>query len=248
MIFLYEDVEIYYEYYKNDKANSPPILFLHGWGGSTKSFELFRRKLLDNFNLIFLDFPPFGCSGKPRDEWTVKKYADMVERLLCLVKVDKVYIVAHSFGGRVALELASKNKNLILKMLLTGCAGLKKRSFKTRLKIAKYKFFKVLCKLKLKNSKSLETMGSEDYKNLTPEMKKTFNNIVNYDQKYLLKEIMCPVLLFWGKRDKATPFYFTKIFKKHIKDCGVVCVASGTHFAYLENPSLFFRVLESFFS
>lgn len=245
MIFNYKNVEIYFEYTCVNVEN-PTILFLHGWGGSTKSFEIFRNKL-EGFNTILVDFPPFGKSGSPKGEWDVKTYANMIECLLVYVNVCKVYIVAHSFGGRVSLELASKNKNLILKMLLTGCAGIKKRSFNTKLKIIKYKFCKFLCRIKLKDYASLKNMGSEDYVLLNENMKKTFNNIVNYDQKHLLKKIKCPVLLFWGDKDKQTPFYFTKIFKRHIKDCGVI-KTKGSHFAYLENLGLFFKVLHTFFS
>ena len=89
-------------------------------------------------------------------------------------------------------------------------------------------------------------MGSEDYKKLNDTMKKTFVNIVNFDQRREIKRIVCPTLLFWGENDLQTPFYFTKYFKKHIKDCEVI-KTKGSHFAYIENANLFLKILKEFF-
>ena len=38
-------------------------------------------------------------------------------------------------------------------------------------------------------------------------MKKTFSNIVNYNQIKQLKKINVSTLLVWGTLDKETPFY-----------------------------------------
>ena len=46
---------------------------------------------------------------------------------------------------------------------------------------------KVLAKINLYPSSKLLNRGSVDYQKLSPQMKKTFINIVNYDQKYILK-------------------------------------------------------------
>ena len=74
-------------------------------------------------------------------------------------------------------------------------------------------------------------------------MKKTFINIVNYNQTSCLKEIQVPTLLIWGTLDKETPFCFTKIFKKNIKDCEVIKFKKCGHFAYLEKSGLFLKIL-----
>jgi len=78
-------------------------------------------------------------------------------------------------------------------------------------------------------------------------MKQTFKNIVNYDQTNQLSKIEVSTLLVWGTLDKETPFYFTKIFKKHIKDCEVIKFKNCSHFAYLERPALFLKILLSYF-
>ena len=240
----FENVEIYYETSKIGEADTP-LVFLHGWGGSTKSFEYFAKEMSKFRTCVIVDFPPFGKSGIFDIAWDVNKYAKCVLEVLKEFKTEKCDIVAHSFGGRVAIELAGKY-NICRRLLLTGCAGINQKSFKTKFKIGLYKFKKFLCKCGFLSKSKLLKMGSEDYKNLSPVMKQTFQNIVNYDERYLFENISCPTLLVWGKKDTATPFRWTKIFKKHIKDCEVITL-SGDHFAYLQNSREFLKIMQSFF-
>lgn len=245
MIFNFKDINIYYEDY--GIKSETPILFLHGWEGSHKSFKFFSDKLSTKHRCINLDFPPFNNSSMPTNPLTVNDYSDMIFALLSFLKIEKVHIVAHSFGGRVAINLATKT-NVVESLLLTGCAGIKKKSIKRFFKVLKYKFLKLLVKFKLFPRKKLESYGSSEYKKLNPVMKQTFKNIVNYDQTKLLKKIIVPTLLVWGTCDKETPFYFTKIFKKNIKDCEVIEFENCSHFAYLEKPKLFLDILFSYFN
>ena len=247
MYFNYNSLKIYYEKTNLENTKNTPILFLHGWGGNVNSLNFFANNLKNDVECIFLDFPPFGKSSMLTKPFDVEDYSKIVLKLLNILKIKRVNIVAHSFGGRVALHLASHNKKRINKMLLTGCAGLKRKEIKIKLKILAYKFKKFLSKLKLYPKNKLSKSGSEDYKNLNPVMKKTFNKIVNYDERFLLKDINAETLFVWGKLDKETPFYFTKIFKKHIKNSEVIVFSKCGHFAYLEKPDLFLLILKSFF-
>lgn len=246
MNFVFEEISVHYEVL-NELTKGEPIVFLHGWGGSVKSFEFFAKNLPLKRPFVLLDFPPFGDSSTLSTAWTVQKYAQMVKSLLGQLGHSKFCIVAHSFGGRVALCLASNDDESVSKMVLTGCAGIKKRSLKKWCKVKFYKFLVILVKLKFLRKSILKKKGSDDYRNLNDTMKQTFVNIVNYDQRFDIKKVKCPTLLFWGKNDTQTPFYFTKFFKKHIKDCEVI-QTKGSHFAYIESARLFLNVLKEFFN
>lgn len=245
MIFEYNNIKIFYKT-KGKGQEHCPLLFLHGWEGSTKSFDFFYNNISKKRFCINLDFPPFGKSSMPTQPLTVEDYSYMVKGLLEKLNVKKVDIVAHSFGGRVAIFLSSKLK-IVNKLLLTGCAGIKKQSFLKFLKVKKYKCLKFLSKIDLYSKEKLNSFGSLEYKKLNPIMKKTFINIVNYNQTSCLKEIQVPTLLIWGTLDKETPFCFTKIFKKNIKDCEVIKFKKCGHFAYLEKSGLFLKILNSYF-
>lgn len=233
MYVIYKSTKIYYE---RKGLTKYPIIFLHGWGGSSDSFRAFAKA-----GDILIDFPPFGKSSEPKCVFCLEDYVNIVLKIIKKEDLKKVSIVAHSFGGRVALELSSKY-NIVERQVLTGCAGLKpKFSLKKYLAVKKYKKIKK----KAPFSKQLEKFGSTDYKSLSPCMKKTFVNIVNNHQNRVLKNINCDTLLVWGKNDRETPLYMAKILKKYIRESELI-LYNGGHFCYLENSYAFSKILDSF--
>ena len=101
------------------------MLFLHGFGGSIKSFEGLQNSLSSSINTINLDLIGFGKSSKPPSHFSIYDYAEIVYQFLKMLNITKVTIVAHSFGGRIAIILASKYKELVQKLALIDSAGLK---------------------------------------------------------------------------------------------------------------------------
>ena len=166
--YYYDDVRINYKFINNGGVVN---VFLHGWGRSSSDFY----EIIKDLNIkswLSIDFPPFGKSDEPKN-WSVFTYANMLISLLRRLKIEKVNLIGHSFGGRVAIIVAGMEKNMVEKLILVDSAGMKpKRNLKTRYQILKYKVFK---KMRFNTSK----FGSTDYKNLSENMKRVFSNIVN---------------------------------------------------------------------
>lgn len=239
MFIIYKERRVHY--IKNN-GNGYPIVFLHGWGGSTKSFEYFAK----GKNSIIIDFPPFGMSKEPKYAYTLDDYVNIVIKIIKKEKIEKINIVAHSFGGRVALALAAKG--FVNKMVLTGSAGLKpKYSLKRAFAKFRFKMAKFIVKLKLKDKSYLNKFGSSDYKSLSGIMKKTFVNIVNFYQNDMLNDVKCDTLLIWGSNDTETPLYMAKTFEKKIKGSGLVIFKNCGHFAYIEKAFAFEKIINNFF-
>lgn len=226
MYIVYREKKVFYT---RKKAKGIPTLFLHGWGCDGKSL----KALAKDKNAILIDFPPFGKSQSPNHVYTLFDYVNIVLKILEKENVEKVDVIAHSFGGRVALELA--NMGVVNKLVLMGSAGLKPRfSIKKYIAKIKYKRAKYLVKKGILPESHLDKYGSSDYKTLSPDMKKTFVNIVNFYQNDILKYINCDTLLLWGKEDKETPISYAKTFAKNIKNSAVIYFENSGHFAYLQ--------------
>ncbi len=240
---IYKDTKINYKVCGDGKKY---ILFLHGWGGSIASFAYMQQVFATNYSCISVDFPPFGESGSPQQPWTLQDYAIMIINLIKHLGIDKVNIVCHSFGARVAIYLAALT-TLVDRLVIIDGAGIKpKKNIFKQIKIARYKFCKKLVKIKLLKSNYLNKFGSEDYKQLSPVQKQTFKNIINFDQTNMLKYIKCDTLLLWGKDDKDTPMYMAKRMHKLIPNSALITY-SGGHFAYLEHMAKFCIVINQFF-
>ena len=254
-------LNITYRYHKGQ--NQKTVLLLHGWGGNLNSFRFLEERLkTDGFSVITIDFPGFGGSDAPKKDFTLDDYVKIVKELLEQENVKDYSIVAHSFGGRVAIKLASINtlnqKHIeqensgneivnfsLQKLVLVDSAGIKPRfDLKTKFKIWRYKFLKKLKKIGL-TKKDLSDFGSDDYKAMPEELKVVFNRIVNEDLTENLKLIDCPTLLVWGKDDKDTPYYMAKKMKKSIKDSAIITFEGG-HFAYLKHAEKFYNITKEF--
>lgn len=235
MIFEYKNIKINYQ---TMGKRGKWLLFLHGWGGDIQSFACLYPSF-KNFKVLAVDFPPFGCSEEPKHPLTMNDYVEMIKQLLKLLKIRKINIIAHSFGGRVALILASQTK-LVNKLILVDSAGLKPRkSLVVRLKILKYKALKKL-------NKTPKNAGSEDYQHLSTTMQKTFVNVVNFHLDNVCKNITCPVLIVWGKKDKSTPIWMAKKLNKLISNSNLVVFGDSGHFSYLNHPQKFCQITKSF--
>ena len=174
------DIGITYRYHKGN--NQKVVLLLHGWGGSLNSFRSLESFLIDNgYSTITLDFPGFGGSDLPKEDWQLADYVQIVVELLKAENIDKTSIVCHSFGGRIAILLASEYPELVEKLVFVDVAGIKpKFSLSKTLKIWKYKCLKTLKKIGL-IKRDLSKYGSADYKAMPDELKPVFNRIILQD-------------------------------------------------------------------
>ena len=101
------------------------VIFLHGWGGSIDSFRGAGQYFSANYRCTLVDFYGFGDSPLP-GVVTLEDYANGIEELIRHYSMKEVILVGHSFGGRVAMLLASRNNN-IKSIVLVDRAGVKPR-------------------------------------------------------------------------------------------------------------------------
>lgn len=237
-------------YQKIGDCSKRVVLFLHGWGADLTSFAgvTFLLPPPSGVSYLLVDFCGFGKSPEPQRPYTIFDYAVDVKELLCKLKIDKVTIVGHSFGGRVGIILASKYKSLVEKLVLVDSAGIiEGRGLLYKIKIFRYKLGKKLVALRLKK-KNFDG-GSSDYKALkTDIMRKTFVNVVNTDLKELAKEIRVPTVLIWGRDDDATTIKSAKKFNKLIKNSKLQIIENAGHYCFVDKPTEFVYILyESLF-
>lgn len=246
--FTYHSVRLHY----TDCGEGHPLLLLHGWGCNTTTFSAIRPFLEARFRVLTLDFAGFGQSDEPHEVWGVEEYTRSVEALAKAEGIENPILIGHSFGGRVSIVYASRNKTQ--KIILVDAAGVKpRRSLSYYRKVYTFKLLKRILPL-IVGRKRAEAMiearrskaGSSDYNQATPMMRAILSKCVNEDLCHLMPKIEAPTLLFWGEKDTATPLADAKRMEKLIPDAGLVTVAGAGHFAFLENTPLFLRVAESF--
>jgi len=109
-----------------------PIVLLHGYTDTSRSFELLIQDLLrtnKNIRIIAPDLRGHGETSMPMDEeckytpercFTPKLFASDVLALMDELCIDKAHIVGHSMGSVIAQELALKHEGRVASMVLAG--------------------------------------------------------------------------------------------------------------------------------
>lgn len=236
-----KNVNINYIRYGNIDGDT--VVLLHGWGQNIEMMKPIGDNLQNDFDIIIIDLPGYGHSEEPDFVWSVYDFASCINELLIQLKVENPVIIGHSFGGKISLVYGSKYKTK--KLVLFGSPykpEIEKLSLKTKLlkKIAKIKLLSPLAELAKKH------IGSTDYRNASPMMRKVLVGTVNLDITNDVKKINCPTLLIWGDNDTAVPLKRAYELESLIRDAGVVVYDNCTHYAYLERLGQTINVLNSF--
>lgn len=233
-----------------------PVLLLHGWGGRADSFLPVAEGLEGERKVYRLDFPGFGESEVPKAVWNVTDYAECLARWMRAQGLSGTDIVAHSFGGRVSIILASAYPELVGKLVLVDSAGiLPQRTLMYRIKVFAAKCGKAVLNLpgvggllkKTGVEKALRRLtGSADYRDLDENMREIFVQVINQDLEPFLPLIRSSTLLVWGENDTATPVSDGKIMEQKIPDAGLVVLPGAGHFSYLDQLPWFMKILKNF--
>lgn len=248
------------------KDSSSTIIFLHGWRSNKEVWNGIPEKLGNKeIRKYALDLPGFGQSELPKFDqpldklgtpqsmninngWGVGDYAEVVAEFIKKLDLKNIIIVGHSFGGRVGIKLSSEYSELVTKLVLVDSAGFamnqnKKSAMVVAAKIAK-PFFKPKFMQGLRK-KIYQKIGSEDYVT-TPELQKTYVNVIGEDLSQDMKNIKCPTLIINGENDIDTPVVFGEKMHSLIHNSKFIILPNSGHFSFLDQPQEFIKELIKF--
>jgi pimeloyl-ACP methyl ester carboxylesterase len=109
-----------------EAGEGEPLLFLHGWGLTPRTYEKgILRLVAGGVRVIAPALPGFGGSdGPPLTGIHLPAYARRIAELIDVLDLEKpVFVVGHSFGGGVALQLATDRPDLVRSLTLVNSVG-----------------------------------------------------------------------------------------------------------------------------
>jgi pimeloyl-ACP methyl ester carboxylesterase len=187
------------------------IILLHGWGASSNKLEPLARELKKlKWSSLALKLPGFDESP-PRDVWGVGDYAGYVlKRAKTKFGNRNFFVFGHSFGGRIAIKMASNDIGKLSGVVFCSASGL------SRGNSVKRTVFWILAKggkvflifppvAKLWRKFLYFAAGEHDYEKTRGIMGEVFKKVIAEDLRPLLVKIKVPTLILWGKEDTLTP-------------------------------------------
>lgn len=95
-----------------EAIDKPCLLFVHGYRGNAHWWDFIASHFSDNYRVIVPDLCGMGDSDY-RNFYSVDTFGDDIVAVTSHADVSSVAIIAHSFGGTIALATARKYPHLI---------------------------------------------------------------------------------------------------------------------------------------
>jgi len=231
------------------------FLILHGWGGSSDSWlkvqEILAKK---GYKVICPDLPGFGKSKTPPRPWSVDDYTEWLNGFLISQDFENFFLLAHSFGGRIAIRFAKKYPERIKKLILCDSAGIKQEpTLSTKIffwlaKIGNALFSpRILKRFKDKVRNLFYIfLRHRDYVKANEIMRETIKKVIDEDLLIDLPEIESRTLIVWGQRDRIVPVKYAYIFKENIANSTLEILPRFGHSPHLEAPEKLAEIILSF--
>jgi 3-oxoadipate enol-lactonase len=100
-------------------GEGPTILFVHGLGGTSNSFQALLGAL-DGFRCVRPDLPGSGRSPTPAGKLTMDGFVDTIGEVIRIIGAAPVHLVAHSMGTTVCQHVAAKIPEWVTSLTLFG--------------------------------------------------------------------------------------------------------------------------------
>ncbi len=208
---------------------------MHGYLADRRSFYYQLNYFSRDFEVFAPDLKGFGENKSMDYPYALDDYISEVEEFKYKNSIVKPHIIAHSFGGRIAIKATATNCEFCNKLVLTGAAGLKPKS--TPKKIINKALFNILKKFIEKEK--LTRFYSKDYLALNSVMKESFKKIISEHLDGYLDKIKNKTLIIFGENDKETPLYMARALNKGIVDSRLITVKDAGHFCFIDKPNKF---------
>ena len=221
-----------------DPAQAPLQLFwAHGWGQDHRAFLPMATALQAMGSHTLFDFPGFGQSPRPAQDWGTADYADAAAAFLASLPRGRRIWIGHSFGCRVGLQLAARHPQLIDGLFLIAAAGLPRprtlaQQVQIKTRLWTFKLLKALPRFGIDTSAAREKFGSADYRN-AGEMRPIFVEVVRENLTEVARQVRVPVQLVYGALDDDTPPAIGEMFAARIPKAELTVLPRFDHYTIL---------------
>ncbi len=228
------------------------ILILHGWGSCAENWKQVKKLLeIQGYKVFVPDFPGFGENPPLTKPWSLDNYAEWVKEFCEKQNLSQIFLLGHSFGGRIAVKFVVKYPEKVKGLILVSAAGIKqKKNLKqiSLFRIAKIgsKFSFCPCYSLLRRIFYKLIVKKTDYLKVNGALKETFKKIIGEDLRPYLSKIKTSTLIIWGQKDKITPLSDAYLIKKEIVNSEIKIIPQAGHRINLEVPEKLANIILNF--
>ena len=233
-----------------------PVLFLHSWLGSWRTWMPAMEMIADRYRAIALDFWGFGDSTARAEPATIAGYVSQVVDFVERLGMVPPHLVGHGLGGVVALQAAGAYPERFGKVMIAGTpvigallqpltrpAGLSRwmsRSSANELWARQVR--------QASNGDSAYDEVLEDIAAAHPAtLQSLVDEVSGVNLRGTIAELARPLLAVYGARDRLlTAEHGRQIAETSATFRQVLTLEKSGHFPFLDQPIQFNRALLEF--
>ena len=229
----------------------PPVVFLHGAGGSRLHWPPTLRRMVGVRSLA-PDLPGHGQSADTGAS-SLRDYVEHIESWRRAVGFERAVLVGHSMGSAIALTAALEAPAGVTGLVLVGSGarlwvnpalleglGDPKRQAETVDQILKWSFARQA------DPRMVEVARRRMLETDPGVLLRDFQVCAGFDVRDRLTEILLPTLVVWGAEDRMTPPALGEALTSGIPGAERRVIEGAGHMAMLEQPAAVEAELRAF--
>ncbi len=243
---------IYYSLHCERDTENPPLVLIHGAGGTHLYWPPEIRRLR-GYCIYALDLPGHGKSSLSDGQQSIGEYAQRVVQWLETLKLRRAVLVGHSMGGAIALELAIRHPQYVVGLGLIG-AGARLRVHPDLLNFAAdpttfYKTTDLLMAFSFSPTAPSRLVELASRRLTETRQSVLYGDLVacdRFDVMDQLSAVKQPTLIICGNDDQMTPVRYSQFLSDSISGAHLTVLPAAGHMVMLEQTHLVAESLRSF--
>lgn len=243
---------IYYYAFQPNRVDSPPVVLIHGAGGTHLYWPAQVRRLT-GYYVYALDMPGHGKSNEMGGQQTIAGYARRILDWMDALGLHRAVFIGHSMGGAVALALAIQHAERVLGLGLVDTGA----RLVVNPQLLEYASRPATC------HKAVEAIVAWSFsRQASPRLVELAGQRMNetrasvlhgdllacdaFDVTERVGEIRLPTLVVCGAEDRMTPLRQSQFLAGAIPSARLEVIPQAGHMAMLEQPQAVANVLRPF--
>ncbi len=246
---LHDQSIFYTDSAKDPTGRRPPLLLIHGAGGSHLSWPPRLRRLADE-RVIALDLPGHGRSAGPGCT-TIAAYRDGVVDFADALGLTRFVLAGHSMGGAIALEVA--------RLFPERVTGLGLVATSARLRVAPAILDGIRADFVATTETMMSWMVGADFpanarRLALKRLRESDPTVLHgdfvacdaFDRRTEIQGLPLPALIIVGEADQMTPPKFSESLHASLPNSELHRIPGAGHMVQLEAPDVVTNLLAHF--
>jgi abhydrolase domain-containing protein 6 len=249
-----------------DGGEGPPVLLVHGMGGSKENWMLLARRLRSDHRLIVPDQAGFGASDDAvDDDYRIGAQVERLRAFADAIGVERFHLVGHSMGGQIAGVFAARYPDRVQTLTLMSSAGVpfRRNAFQALLERGENPFatetvekFDAFMRMTFEHPPfappRLRLAYAQRNARRAPLWDRIIRRISSPESRYYLQgklgDIRAPTLVLWCDRDQLLDVSSVEAFKRGLPSAEVVVLKGCGHMPMMEQPDAVAARLRALFT